>query len=96
MKKQTNQNPDAFTQAMNKAKDFLKAKFDRQGQFLRVSWNGRVWITEIEVIEPSVYMIREGIPNPVLEKNQYEIVLDEELKVLSFQKLEPTVCECEK
>ena len=71
---------------VEKAVEFIKEKFGKEGSIVKAVKNENGWEVEIEVVEQSEYMKRIGIPKPVYDKNIYRVILDHNFDLISYER----------
>ena len=80
----------SITQVHEAIKKFIKDDLKKEGEVTKATEVDGGWEAVVLVIEPSSFVQSLGIPTskPVMEKNSYEVRLDKDLKVVSFEKFE--------
>ncbi len=71
--------------------DFLKRIPKKEGVIIKTSKTDEGWESRVEVIEESEYIKALGIPTTVWDRNIYEVKLNENLEVLSYERIEQRV-----
>jgi hypothetical protein len=71
---------------VTKAVEFLKEMLGKEGDIIKANKTEKGWEVEVEVIEPSEYMKKIGIPKPVYDKNIYRVVLDQNFSLVSYER----------
>ena len=71
--------------------DFLRETLKKEGTIVKISKTHEGWEAEVEVIEESEYIKALGIPKKVLDRNLYEVRLNEQLDVTSYERIEQHV-----
>jgi len=71
--------------------DFLEGTIGKEGTIVKISKAEEGWEAEVEVVEESKYIKALGIPKKVLDKNLYEVRLNEQLEVISYERIEQHV-----
>lgn len=69
-----------------KAVGLLKEMICREGEIIKATKTKDGWEVSIEVIEPSAYMKKIGIPKPVYDKNVYRVILDQDMELVSYER----------
>lgn len=70
-----------------KAIAFIKDTLGEEGRVIKaVKTADGGWEVEVEVIEQSEYMKRIGIPKPVYDKNVYQVIMDKDFNVNSYER----------
>lgn len=75
----------------NAVMGFLKGTLGKDGAIVKLSKTQEGWEAEVEVIEESEYIKALGIPKKVLDRNLYEVRLNEQLEVISYARIEQRV-----
>lgn len=70
---------------------FLEGTLGKEGTIVKITKTQGGWEAEVEIIEESEYIKALGIPKKVLDKNLYEVRLDEKLDVISYERIEQYV-----
>lgn len=66
---------------------FLRDTLEKEGDVVKVEQTpDGGWVVEVEVIEPSEYMKKIGVPKPVYDKNIYQVVLDSSGGVVRYER----------
>lgn len=80
----------SITQVHEAIKKFMQDDLKKEGEITKATEVDGGWEADVLVIEPSSFIQSLGIPTskPVMEKNRYEVRLDKDLKVVSFEKFE--------
>lgn len=65
---------------------FLKEILGKEGDIIKATKSDTGWEVEIEVVEQSEYMKRIGIAKPVYDKNVYQVVLDQNFDLVSYER----------
>ena len=68
--------------------EFLKGVLKKEGVIIKTSKIEEGWESQVEVIEESEYIKALGIPTKVWDRNIYEVKLNENLEVLSYERIE--------
>ncbi len=71
--------------------DFLKETLKKDGTIVKLSKTPEGWEAEVEVIEESEYIKALKIPTRVLDRNIYEVKLNDQLEVISYERIEQHV-----
>ena len=72
---------------IEKALEFVKTTLEREGNIIKAVKTGDGgWEVEVEVIEPSEYMKKIGIPKPVYDKHVYRVIVDKDCTVTSYER----------
>jgi hypothetical protein len=66
---------------------FLKEILNKEGTIIKTGKTAEGWEAWVEVIEVSEYIKALGIPTTVRDRNLYEIKLDHNLEVLSYERI---------
>lgn len=74
-------------EARKAAMEFLRGTLQKEGAIVKVSKTSEGWEFQVEVIEVSEYIKALGIPTTVRDRNLYEIKLDHNLEVLSYERI---------
>ncbi len=69
------------------ATDFLQRALHKQGTIVRIAQAEGRWDVAVEVIEPSEVVKALGLPARVLDRNVYEVRLNQRLEVVSCERL---------
>lgn len=73
--------------ARQAAIDFLGKTLQKEGAIVKIEKTAEGWGVHAEVIEPSEFIKALGIPTVVRERNLYEIKLDQNLEVVSYERI---------
>lgn len=66
---------------------FLRDTLEKEGEIVKAAQTPEGgWEVEVEVIEPSEYMKRIGIPKPVYDRHIYRVVLDRAGEVSAYER----------
>lgn len=68
--------------------DFLEDLTTGKAKVIRVSKQGDGWFGIAEVFEESSFIKSLGLDTRVMDKNTYEVELDKNLEVVSYEKLQ--------
>ncbi|MFN3476578.1 MAG: gas vesicle protein GvpO [Candidatus Methylomirabilales bacterium] len=71
--------------------DFVQGTLGKEGAIVKISKTHESWEAEVEVIEESQYIKALKIPTKVLDRNIYEVRLNEQLEVVSYERIEQHV-----
>ncbi|HCC69145.1 MAG TPA: hypothetical protein DEP99_04590 [Nitrospiraceae bacterium] len=72
--------------------DFLKKTLSvKDVKIIKGAKTSDGWETEAEVYEESSFIKSLGLPTRVLDRNIYRVKLDDDLKVLSYERKEASV-----
>lgn len=71
---------------ISRATEFLKETLGKEGDIVKANKTDKGWDVEVEVIEPSEYMKKIGIPKPVYDKNVYRVILDQNFDLVSYER----------
>lgn len=74
-------------EARRAATEFLRGTLQKEGAIVKMSRTPEGWEVQVEVIEVSEYIKALGIPTTVKDRNLYEIKLDQNLDVLSYERI---------
>ena len=74
-----------------KVQDFLEGTLGKEGTIVKISKTHEGWEAQVEVVEESKYIKALKIPTTVLDRNIYEVRLDEQLEVISYERIEQHV-----
>lgn len=74
-------------EARQAAIDFLGKTLQKEGAIVKMEKTTEGWEVQVEVIEPSEFIKALGIPTVVRERNLYEIKLDQNLEVVSYERI---------
>lgn len=74
------------SEGIAKAATFLKETLGKEGNLIKATKKDDGWEVEIEVVEPSEYMKRIGIAKPVYDKNIYQVLLDRNFELISYER----------
>lgn len=75
----------SIMEAGNKIKAFLEENLGRPAKIIKLSKTEGGWTGEAEVFEDSALIKSLGLPAKVQDRNIYEVVLSEDLEVLSYK-----------
>lgn len=76
----------AGSKGIYKAVAFMKEMLGKEGDIVKATKTDDGWEVEIEVVEQSEYMKRIGIPKPVYDRNIYQIILDRNFELVSYER----------
>lgn len=68
-------------------KDFLKRIIGVDGKIIKTSRTEEGWEAVVEVIDESDYIKKLGLPTTVFDRNTYELKLNDNLEVLSYERV---------
>ncbi len=71
--------------------EFVRGTLQKEGRIVKTSQTREGWEAQVEVIEPSEYTKALGIPTVVMERNLYAVELDQNLEVVSYERIGPQV-----
>ncbi len=69
------------------ATEFLKGTLQKEGAVVKMGKIPEGWEVQVEVIEPSEYIKALGIPTVVRDRNLYQIALNQNLEVVSYERI---------
>lgn len=69
------------------ATEFLRRTLQKEGAIVKMNRTPEGWEVQAEVIEVSEYIKTLGIPTTVRDRNLYEIKLDHNLEVVSYERI---------
>lgn len=70
---------------------FLQGILGKEGTIVKISKTHEGWEAQVEVVEESQYIKALKIPTQVLDRNIYEVRLNEQLEVVSYERIEQHV-----
>jgi len=68
--------------------EFLEELTEGKAKVIRVSRQGEGWFGIAEIFEESSFIKSLGLDTRVMDKNTYEVELDKDLEVVSYEKLQ--------
>jgi hypothetical protein len=74
-------------EARRAATEFLVVTLQKEGAVVKMNKTHEGWEVQVEVIEPSEFIKALGLPTVVRERNLYEIKLDQNLEVVSYERI---------
>ena len=74
-------------EARRAATEFLGGTLQKEGAVVKINKTHEGWEVQVEVIEPSEFIKALGIPTVVRDRNLYEIKLDQNLEVVSYERI---------
>jgi hypothetical protein len=74
-------------EARKAATEFLRDTLQKGGAIVKMGKTPEGWEVQVEVIEPSEFIKALGIPTVVRERNLYQIALNQNLEVVSYERL---------
>jgi len=66
---------------------FLREVLKKDGAVVKTSKIDEGWEAQVEVIEASEFIKALGIPTTVMDRNIYELKLDQNLEVVSYERI---------
>ena len=74
------------SKGITKAVMFIKEMVGKEGDVVKATKTKDGWEVAVEVIEQSEYMKKIGIQKPVYDKNVYQVVLDQNFDLVSYER----------
>lgn len=73
--------------ARKAATEFLRGTLRKEGTVVELGKTQEGWKARVEVIEASEYVRSLGIAAPVMERNLWQLKLDDKLEVTSYERV---------
>lgn len=67
--------------------EFVRGTLQKEGVIVKTSKTHEGWEAQVEVIEANEFIKALGIPTTVRDRNLYEVNLDQNLQVVSYERL---------